>query len=351
MGRTPARAAKRRRVVRPPVYASEGFCPVCQTAARFSARHAWHRDHLLCDNCGSIPRERALALVLEERFPNWRKLRIHESSPEPRGTSRKLAQECSGYVASQYFADLAPGAMRNGFRNENLERQSFADRAFDLVVTLDVMEHVNDPEACFKEIWRTLRPGGAYIFTTPTYKGSPESERVARFMPDGGVEHYREPEYHGNPVDPQRLSRHLQLWLRSPRAYPDMGAVRHPRLSLSRPSPRRHRRVHRSLFVRTFVALRRTHHRRRRLQERPAPSAVGFEIGAFGPFVPGIDEHEAAVGRQRPLGGFASGGKPSRIGLRRRSVKDVSRARPARLVVPVRHDAWKQVVRLASAPL
>jgi SAM-dependent methyltransferase len=203
MGRTPARAAKRRRVVRPPVYASEGFCPVCQTAARFSARHAWHRDHLLCDNCGSIPRERALALVLEERFPNWRKLRIHESSPEPRGTSRKLAQECSGYVASQYFADLAPGAMRNGFRNENLERQSFADRAFDLVVTLDVMEHVNDPEACFKEIWRTLRPGGAYIFTTPTYKGSPESERVARFMPDGGVEHYREPEYHGNPVDPR----------------------------------------------------------------------------------------------------------------------------------------------------
>jgi SAM-dependent methyltransferase len=185
-----------------PVYAREGFCPICQRPARFSARYDWYRDHLFCAGCGSIPRERALALVLEERFPDWRRLRIHESSPEPRGISKKLAAHCRGYIATQYFPDLPPGAPRNGFRNENLEAQSFADGSFDLVVTLDVMEHVNEPEACFREIWRTLKPGGGYLFTAPTYKDQLTSERAARFMPDGSVEHCREPEYHGNPINP-----------------------------------------------------------------------------------------------------------------------------------------------------
>lgn len=185
------------------VYARDGFCPICAAAARFSARYSWYRDHLKCERCGSIPRERALALVLEERFPAWRRLRIHESSPEPRGVSKKLAAECRRYVATQFFPDAAPGVTRNGFRNENLERQSFADGAFDLVITLDVMEHVNEPEACFREIWRTLKPGGAYLFTAPTYKENVASERAARFLPNGAAEHYREPEYHGNPVNPQ----------------------------------------------------------------------------------------------------------------------------------------------------
>ncbi len=185
------------------VYTHLGYCPICQRAAQFSAQHEWHRDHLLCSGCGSIPRERGVALVLEERFARWRQLRIHESSPVPRGVSEKLARECRGYVPSQFFADLAPGQSRDGVRNEDLERQTFADQSFDLVITLDVMEHVNEPEACFREIWRTLKPGGAYLFAAPTYKEVIASQRVARFLPDGTIEHYREPEYHGNPVDPR----------------------------------------------------------------------------------------------------------------------------------------------------
>lgn len=185
-----------------PVYAREGLCPICETRTRFTARYHWFRDHLLCERCGSIPRERGLALVLQERFPGWRSLRIHESSPEPRGISQKLKIECPGYVASQFFPGAAPGAMHRGFRNENLESQTFEDACFDLVVTLDVMEHVNEPAACFGEIWRTLKPGGAYLFAVPTYKDKINSERAARYLPDGTIEHYCEPEYHGNPADP-----------------------------------------------------------------------------------------------------------------------------------------------------
>ena len=79
-------------------------------------------------------------------------------------------------------------------------RQTFPDESFDLVVTQDVMEHVLDPEAAFSEIARTLRPGGAHVFTTPIHPGLMTSERRARER-DGAIEYLAEPEYHGNPID------------------------------------------------------------------------------------------------------------------------------------------------------
>ena len=49
-------------------YEHQGWCPICAAPARFTAREAWFRDHLLCGTCGSIPRERALALLLNRRL-------------------------------------------------------------------------------------------------------------------------------------------------------------------------------------------------------------------------------------------------------------------------------------------
>jgi SAM-dependent methyltransferase len=182
----------------------KGECPVCEAQAGFTAADpSWFRDSLFCDVCGSLPRDRALALVLTKSLPGWRRLSIHESSPDSRGISRKLLRDARHYTASHYFPDRPPGEMVNGFRNENLERQSFEDACFDLVVTLDVMEHVNDPTAVLREVRRTLRPGGCYLFTVPTYKGLVASERRAEYLPNGSVKHFAEPEYHGNPVSEQ----------------------------------------------------------------------------------------------------------------------------------------------------
>jgi SAM-dependent methyltransferase len=185
------------------VYRRQGHCPICERTVEFIAEHEWYRDHLFCSRCGSIPRERALALTLSRRFPDWRSLAIHESSPGPRGVSPKLGRECAGYVATQFLPGKPLGRPVRGVRNENLEAQTFADSEFDLVITLDVMEHVNDPEQCLREIARTLKPGGAYLFTAPTYKDQVASERRALYQADRSVEHYFEPEYHGNPIDPR----------------------------------------------------------------------------------------------------------------------------------------------------
>ncbi|WP_284534709.1 class I SAM-dependent methyltransferase [Nocardioides sp. T2.26MG-1] len=184
----------------PIVYEASGHCPICEAPATFSAVYSHYRDHLLCSRCRSIPRERALALVLSRAFPNWRQSRIHESSPGDRGISPKLRQECAKYVPTQFFPRDELGAIIGGVRNENLERQTFPDGVFDLVISLDVMEHVGDPDKAMREIARTLAPGGAYVFTAPTYEGKSRSERRARYLPDGTAEHLAEPEYHGNPI-------------------------------------------------------------------------------------------------------------------------------------------------------
>lgn len=139
-------------------------------------------------------------LVLRREYPHWRFSAIHESSSGNRGASRIIAQQCRNYIATQFYPSEVPGAMIHNFRNENLEKQTFPDRCFDLVVSLDVMEHVNQPAAVFQEVARTLRSGGAYLFTTPTYKGKAKTERRAEYMADGSIQHYAEPEYHGNPI-------------------------------------------------------------------------------------------------------------------------------------------------------
>jgi SAM-dependent methyltransferase len=45
----------------------------------------------------------------------------------------------------------------------------YADAAFDLVVSMDVIEHVADPEPWLREALRVLRPSGKLFLTTPNY--------------------------------------------------------------------------------------------------------------------------------------------------------------------------------------
>jgi len=83
-----------------------------------------------------------------------------------------------------------------------LERQTFADESFDLVITQDVLEHVFDPDATMREIARTLKKGGAHIGTVPLVRGRQPSLACAIRNPDNSITHYVDPpEYHGNPVD------------------------------------------------------------------------------------------------------------------------------------------------------
>jgi SAM-dependent methyltransferase len=186
------------------IFCCEGYCPVCETKTTYRADSHWFRASLKCENCGSVPRERALTHMVKTLFPGWRKLAIHECSPVMRGFAVKLRDECKGYIPTHYFPDHGLGTVVRGYRNENIEAQTFGDSTFDVVISLDVMEHLFNPDKAYAEIWRTLKPGGAYIHTFPIRKTQVEAiiDRAAQSQ-DGTIKHLVEtPEYHGNPIDP-----------------------------------------------------------------------------------------------------------------------------------------------------
>ena len=184
-------------------FENSGYCFCCDRDTRFVARQEWFRDHYICASCGSIPRERALMYCVEKFFPDWRGCIVHESSPCHRGASVKLKAQAREYIPSQHYPDVEPGTMRNGARCENLESMTFEDNSIGLHVTQDVMEHVFHPGRVFKEIARTLRPGGMHIFTVPLVNKDRPTEVCARFDDEGNIVHMREPEYHGNPISKQ----------------------------------------------------------------------------------------------------------------------------------------------------
>ncbi len=117
--------------------------------------------------------------------------------------SKKLRREAADYTASFFL----PGKKRGeplkklDARNEDLERQTFADETFDLVITQDVFEHLFRPDLAIAEIARTLKPGGAHVCTVPICLKSAPSARRALRREDGTVEHLATPVYHGNPID------------------------------------------------------------------------------------------------------------------------------------------------------
>jgi SAM-dependent methyltransferase len=166
----------------------------------FEARNDWLRDHYLCLNCGSKPRERALMSVIDMYFPDWRNSIIHESSPCNRGASRRLAQYCAHYIPSQFFPRNEPGSIVGGIRCENLEALAFEDESVDLHVTQDVLEHVFHPPKVFSEIARTLKPGGAHVFTVPIVNKYRPSKLRARINNIGEIFNIEPPVFHGNPI-------------------------------------------------------------------------------------------------------------------------------------------------------
>lgn len=58
------------------------------------------------------------------------------------------------------------------FRLAAQDRLPFDDRSFDIVVSHDVLEHVDDPAASLAEIARVLRPGGVAFLAFPPYDGA-----------------------------------------------------------------------------------------------------------------------------------------------------------------------------------
>lgn len=52
------------------------------------------------------------------------------------------------------------------YNNDMANLKDIADASIDVAYCRSVMEHIDQPEACYREMYRVLKPGGKFIFLT-----------------------------------------------------------------------------------------------------------------------------------------------------------------------------------------
>ena len=78
----------------------------------------------------------------------------------------------------------------------------FDDQSFDVLVSIEVLEHLPDYQKSLEEAARIIRDNRVYIFTCPFYWFKEEAE-VKAIIEDGELKYLSEPEYHGDPLRPE----------------------------------------------------------------------------------------------------------------------------------------------------
>ena len=107
----------------------------------------------------------------------------------------------SNVTGSEYLGDHIPFGQSdsNGIRNETLCNLQFPTESFDIVVSLDVLEHIPDYRAAFLECCRVLKKGGRLLWSVPFIPDS-ENNIICAEIKDGKVHHNMPPQYHGDPL-------------------------------------------------------------------------------------------------------------------------------------------------------
>ncbi|MDI6782356.1 MAG: class I SAM-dependent methyltransferase [bacterium] len=115
-----------------------------------------------------------------------------------------ILKDMKGYICSEYYGnDIASETYVNGILHENLINLSFPDNYFDLVISADVLEHVNDPYKAHREIYRVLKVGGRHIFSAPFIQTDFLDVEYATIGENGNLIHLKEPSYHIDPLRPE----------------------------------------------------------------------------------------------------------------------------------------------------
>jgi SAM-dependent methyltransferase len=154
--------AARQALLRIEALASAGSgvtCPCCSGTFRRFAR--FHRESDQCPRCGALMRHRAVVLYLRDVWEvvGARGDFLHVA---PAGGVRAWL---SSHPSIRYVSiDLEPGMADI---QADVTDLPFADRSFDLVLCIHVLEHVPDDRAAIRELFRVLRPGGQALIQVP----------------------------------------------------------------------------------------------------------------------------------------------------------------------------------------
>jgi SAM-dependent methyltransferase len=172
-------------------------CGACNRLSLFVAIGEDEEFHL-CIRCRANLRYEMLARYFRHSAPNLERLEVLEL--DPGSPLQPILSVARSYTRSFFRPDVPPGTRRkDGVVCEDITALTFGDESLDVIVSSDVLEHVPDPGAAFRESARVLRQGGVHVFTVP-----PRAATRRRAAIEGGrtVIVTGPPEYHRDPLDP-----------------------------------------------------------------------------------------------------------------------------------------------------
>jgi SAM-dependent methyltransferase len=160
---------------------------------------------MICQACGLNNRLRLNAMALRSIVQNFGTEPKIYATEQLTPFADYLRREHPSAEFSEFISPNArPGSVNeHGIRHEDVTALSYPDASFDVLICLEVLEHVPNYQAAIAEFSRVLRPGGYLLLSVPTALGSDENIVRARVTPDGAIVHICTPEYHGDPLNPE----------------------------------------------------------------------------------------------------------------------------------------------------
>ena len=152
----------------------------------------------ICIRCGANLRYEMLAEYIRKSCPDLEKQTVMEL--DPRSPLGPLLSHAKKYIRT-YYSNFDPlgTSEYNGARCEDITKLTFDNNSIDFIISTEVLEHVSDINAAFKETQRVLRPGGFHLFTIPISFDRITTKRAE--LQNGKIIHLKKPYYHWDPLD------------------------------------------------------------------------------------------------------------------------------------------------------
>lgn len=81
------------------------------------------------------------------------------------------------------------------YRIEDALDLTFADNSFDLIISVEVLEHVGKPDRMMEEVSRVLKPGGIAMLTFPRYQFPVTYDPINRWFRKGTKRYFAQGAY------------------------------------------------------------------------------------------------------------------------------------------------------------
>ncbi len=158
------------------------------------------REGSICSHCGVNLRGQGLAkAILESRYGfGAPSLRAWVRAANADRLAVCELNQCHELHHTLTDLDNLTYAEYGTKTQQNIEKMTYRNNTFDLLLHSETIEHVNDPARAADECRRVIKPDGLVLFTAPVIWGRKTRRRA---VADGdAIRHLLEPSYHDRPT-------------------------------------------------------------------------------------------------------------------------------------------------------